>query len=172
MLKVAVGSASAYKISAVQKVLAGLEQEFELFPLEVNTGVSEQPSKTGETQVGSINRAKAALAANPQAELGLGIEFGYEPFEDSYRMVCWAAIVDKAGLQISEHSSSLQVPEEFRAALDSNPQVDINDLLEPFYASLPNNEASRHFIGFIKKRRVIYECVENVFLRYIFSDRY
>lgn len=170
MLKIALGTKSNYKINAVQKVLGELEIEAEIILVDVETGVSEQPKAKDETITGSMNRAKAALKATSNAEIGLGIEFGYEPFGSEYRMVCWASIVDSSDLEISEHSSSLQLPKKLKDALDAD--ISVDTALEEFYAELPKGEASRHMVEYVRKRRIIYECVENVMMRYIFRDLY
>lgn len=168
MLKIALGTKSNYKVNAVKKALGELEIEATIFPVEVETGVSEQPKKAGETIIGSINRAKTALAVIPDAEIGLGIEFGYDPFGTEYRMICWASIVDNDGLEISEHSSSLQLPKKLKEALESD--ISVDSALEDFYGLLPKGEASRHMIEYVRKRKIIYECVKNVMLRYIFAE--
>lgn len=166
MLKIALGTTSNYKINAVKKVLGELEVAAEIIPVKVDTGVSEQPKQKDETMTGSINRAQAALKATPTAEIGLGVEFGYEPINSEYRMICWASIADQHNLVISEHSSSLQLPQRLKQALAQD--ISVDSALEDFYSLLPKGEAARHMVEYVRKRRIIYECVENVMLHYTF----
>ncbi|MDR6549870.1 inosine/xanthosine triphosphatase [Paenibacillus qinlingensis] len=42
----------------------------------VPSGVADQPLSENETIIGAINRAKHVLAAEPQADIGLGLEGG------------------------------------------------------------------------------------------------
>lgn len=169
MLKIAIGTKSSYKVNAIKRAIYNIDIEFESIYDSCDSGVSEQPMKSGETKQGSINRAKNILSKYPDYELGLGVEFGYEPWEDgSYHMICWATIVDKNSRIFSEHSSSLQLPKVFQNAIENNQDVDT--IIDETLKNLYKNETGRKFIEYTKKRTVIYESVQNVFLRYIFDN--
>lgn len=94
LLKIAVGTTSETKLACLQEVLAAIGLKAKVISLEVKSGVADQPISEAETQKGSVNRAKAALKAKPEADFGLGIEVGYHPNQQgNYEMFCCAAIV-------------------------------------------------------------------------------
>lgn len=167
MLKIAIGTTSKYKINAIEKVLHQLDFDFEIYPVKVASEASEQPHKENETQAGSINRAKNALTKNPECNIGLGVEFGYEPHENGYRMVCWATVITSNGEVFSEHSSSLELPIKLVELLIED--KDISENLETVL-DIEDNEVSRYFKTFLFKRKVIYECVESVMIHYLLRD--
>lgn len=169
MFKIAIGTSSRYKINAINKALHELDLEFISKAVEVESGVSEQPHDLGETKVGSINRAKNALVKLPVSDVGLGVEFGYEPVEGRYHMVCWASIVTNAGEIFSEQSSTLELPLALQNALLADKQV--ADNLDVVLTELEDKELARLFKQYLKKRRVIYECVLNVTMRWILDEQ-
>jgi hypothetical protein len=72
-LAVAIGTGSAIKINAAKRFF---ENCTVLACPTVESGVRPQPVGAEETATGAKNRAKAALAAHPQADVGVGIENG------------------------------------------------------------------------------------------------
>jgi non-canonical (house-cleaning) NTP pyrophosphatase len=171
MYKLAIGTVSEYKINAIKRAFADLDISIDPIAFKADSGVSEQPRAEGETKLGSINRAKAAMENNPNCDAAIGVEFGYEPVEGKWHMVCWATIVTKKEAEIySEQSSTLELPKALTDAL--NKDIDIDSKLTVLLEHLPNTEAARQYQAFIKKRRVIYECVTNVVLRWIFDELY
>jgi inosine/xanthosine triphosphatase len=93
-MKLALGTTSKYKVHAIQSVIHELEMDCEIYPVAAESEISDQPHSKDETKNGAVNRAKNAIKLVDDADLGLGVEFGYEPFEDDkYHMVCWAAVV-------------------------------------------------------------------------------
>lgn len=75
---VAVGTRNEAKLEAVRRAFAGFVEAGagpEIRPVEVPSGVPEQPIGWSEIVAGARNRARAALASGG-GELGLGIEDG------------------------------------------------------------------------------------------------
>lgn len=168
MLKIAIGTKSSYKINAIKRAIYNLDIPFECISDNVPSNISNQPMNKGETKLGSINRAKNILMDYPNYDLGLGVEFGYEPDDNgNLHMVCWASIVTQDGDIFSEQSSTLELPKMFREAIENN--IDLESILDDKLKNLQNNEVGRKFIEFTKKRSVIYECVNAVMLRYYFD---
>lgn len=165
MLKIAIGTGSRYKANAIKKALHELDFEFSSENIDVESEVSEQPKNQGETITGSVNRARNALEKIENADMGVGVEFGYEPIDERYHMVCWASIVTKDGKAFSEQSSTLELPKKLKEAL--NKDVDVSDNLDKVFSGLRDKERNRIFKQYLKKRRVIYESVTNVTLRFL-----
>lgn len=170
MLKIAIATNSAYKVHAIKSVLHALNFEFEAVFDKVDSGISEQPMQKGETRRGSENRAKNILKRFPEANIGLGVEFGYEPDDEAFKMICWASICTKDCVIFSEHSSSLELPKVYLDAILKN--INVDDILEENLKTVPDTQTGLKFKIFIKKRKVIYECVENVMLRYLMREHY
>lgn len=170
-MKIALGTTSKYKRSAVLKVLSELNQEVEIIACDVPSGISDQPNKAGETKLGSINRAQASMDKTPDADFGLGVEFGYEPTDDGkYKMVCFASVVTKEGETFSESSSTLELPVKLQEAMEKDIQV--FSLMDELTEKLDHRELKRESIHFLHKRRVIDESVMSVMLRYLLIDKW
>lgn len=167
VLQIAIGTESNYKINAIKAAIYNLDIDFEGFSGKAPSEVSEQPRLVGETKLGSINRAKNILKIHPHCDCGIGVEFGYEPIDGKYYMVCWASILTKDGKVFSEASSTLELPKSLAEGLVAD--ISVNDGLDDVMSKAGNNYAARKFNEMLRKRVVIEECVRNVVLRWIFD---
>jgi len=97
----AVGTTNQAKLAAVEGVIAKLfeaeNKSLEIKGVTVSSGVGDQPISAEETMLGAQNRAKAALAAVPTADFGIGLEGGLEKIGDLYFECGWMAVVDRQG---------------------------------------------------------------------------
>lgn len=94
--KVAVGSTNPAKIAAVRAAMAKLAPGAAILPVEVTSGVRDQPWGETETRQGAIGRARGAIAAT-RAELGVGLEGGVIDEGAGLQLVSWVAVVDGDG---------------------------------------------------------------------------
>jgi len=78
-MRIAVGSTNPTKVKAVENVMKRIYGDVEVFGVEVESGVPDQPIGLEEIARGAINRAKMALEKT-SAELGVGIEAGIYQF--------------------------------------------------------------------------------------------
>lgn len=170
MLRIAFGTTSRWKNRALREALDEIGIRARVSTRAVPSGVDPQPKKKSETKAGSINRAHAALALVPQAEIGIGVEFGYKPHENDFFMHAWATIVDRTGQTYSEQSSTLELPDHFVEALSRGREV--ADLVEKYHTK-SKDPAWKYFGGIIRNRfPFLKEAVRNVLLRYHFRDEY
>lgn len=169
-IKIAIGTNSAYKLNFIKKVMYDLDFSFETVNANVDSGVSSQPCKVGETKLGSINRAKNVLQKFQDSDIGIGVEFGYEPDSGSYKMVCWASIYTKDGEIFSEQSSTLELPKQQKDILESG--IEVGDKINEYVDSLGFSEVRNRFSDIILKKRLIEECVMNVMIRYLLKELY
>jgi len=95
--KVAVGSSNPAKVAAVRAAMAKLAPDATIAAHEVVSGVRAQPWGERETRRGAIERARAAIAATVDADLGVGLEGGVIDDGGGLELVSWVAIVDRAG---------------------------------------------------------------------------
>lgn len=168
MFKIAIGTNSTYKVNAIKRAILDLDLECEFTYDKVPSQISDQPQQVGETKLGSLNRARNILLEFPDSDFGIGVEFGYEPIDGRYFMACWASIVDNAGNHYSEQSSTLELPHKLVEAIEKG--IDVDSLLEDLLRDLHDTEVGRKYIEFLKKRKIIYECVSNAVLRWYFSE--
>lgn len=94
---IAVGSSNPVKAKAVERVFSRF-YEVSVLMVPVPSGVAPQPVGLGVTIRGAISRARNALAASREAELGVGIEAGLLQIPDTisgYMDQQFAAIVDR-----------------------------------------------------------------------------
>ena len=68
------------------------EEEFEERPVEVPSGVADQPMSDEETLTGAKNRVSNAYAANPQADFWVGIEGGVEHLDGGLAAFAWVMV--------------------------------------------------------------------------------
>lgn len=172
MIKIALGTTSDNKITYLKEVLDALDLEAKIIPINADSGVTGQPRTEKETKQGSLNRAQAALKQYPDAEIGLGIEIGYEPINGAYFMHGWTSIVGRDGNPYSEQSSALELPKFFYQFLHDHEEDGVGFHVREFGEQREEN-TWRHFAKIIQYREpFIKESVRNAILRYIYRDEY
>jgi inosine/xanthosine triphosphatase len=92
-VKIAVGSTNRVKVEAVRAVMERIFGNVIIKPIDVKSGVPEQPKEL-ETRTGAVNRATSALGDN---DLSVGIEAGVFQTEDGLYDFQYCAILDKNG---------------------------------------------------------------------------
>jgi non-canonical (house-cleaning) NTP pyrophosphatase len=167
-LKIAVGSTSKIKLKYLKEVLKELKIKNKLFPVDVQSGVSEQPKTTEETKIGSINRAVRAIKEVGGADFVMGIEVGYHKNKDDrYEIFCWVTIIDKDGYQISSQSHKFLLPKYYQEVLGND--LFINEHLDGFiknkkkvsYVEKQIDDIMRHRKPFIEN------ALKNALIRYL-----
>jgi inosine/xanthosine triphosphatase len=111
-MRVAIGSTNPAKVDAVREVFQEIYSELEVIPLEVDSGVPDQPVGLEETVKGAINRAKQAIAKT-DADFGVGIEAGLYPVPGTltgYMDVQFCAVVDRKGKITLGHGPGFEYP--------------------------------------------------------------
>jgi inosine/xanthosine triphosphatase len=91
---VVIGSTNKTKIQAVEQAFSGLSH-VRVSGVEVKSGVSEQPMSDEETQNGAENRARAALAKMPKADLAIGLEGGVQKTKRGLLNSVWCCLLDR-----------------------------------------------------------------------------
>jgi inosine/xanthosine triphosphatase len=109
--RVAVGTRNPVKIAAVRAVLARVAPGASVEGHAVASEVPDQPWGDEETIRGARNRARAALAADAGAQMGVGIEGGVVALDDGgVRSNAWAVIVDRDGREGVGGSLAMPLP--------------------------------------------------------------
>jgi inosine/xanthosine triphosphatase len=93
--KVVVSSTNPVKLDAVRIGFERLfpEKAFEIYPVTVASGVSDQPMTDVETLLGAKNRAEAARITCPVADFWAGLEGGAEAYEGRLSTFAWIYII-------------------------------------------------------------------------------
>lgn len=110
---VAVGTKNSAKLEAVSDLIKEYDfaEGVRLIPMEVDSGVSEQPKSLEETIMGAKNRAKNAFA---DCDISFGLESGLMKVphtKSSFMNVCVCAIFDGKDFHIGL-SSAFEYPQK------------------------------------------------------------
>lgn len=122
---VAVGSANPVKVGAARGVLARLAPDVLVEGVAVPSGVPDQPWGDAQTIAGATARARAALAARPGAQLGVGFEGGVveEAPGGALRTCAWAAVVAPDGRVGVGGSMAMPLPAAVAARLRAGEEL-------------------------------------------------
>jgi len=167
-LKIAVGTTSETKIKYLKEVLKELEIKAKLFSVSVQSGVSEQPKTTEETERGSINRAARAAEKVEGEDFAIGVEVGYHRNKNAeYEMFCWVTIIDKDGYQISSQSHKFLLPKYYQEVLDNN--LFVNEHLDGYIKNKKSAPiAKKHIDEIVRHRKPFIEnALKNALIRYL-----
>ena len=111
-MKVVVASHNPVKIAAVKKAFEiqfpGVETL--VFPVNVESGVSDQPKSDEETRSGARNRVRNAMAEQPDANYWVGLEGGLESFDGINMASAWMAVGDAFGTVSDARTPTLPLP--------------------------------------------------------------
>ncbi len=94
-MKVIVASKNPVKLQAVQEGFQSFFEGVEVFGIEVESGVSDQPLSDAETLKGARNRAQNAMKQITGAGFWVGVEGGIEPTEKGLAAFAWIVILSK-----------------------------------------------------------------------------
>lgn len=118
-IRVAVGSTNRVKIEAVRTVMEKIFGNVIIIPINVKSGVPEQP-KESETRTGAVNRAVSALGDN---DLSVGIEAGVFHTEDGLYDFQYCAVLDKEGKMTVGVGPGFRYPDEIAALVSDGMTV-------------------------------------------------
>lgn len=139
-MKIVIGSKNPAKISAVQSVFNSGDIEF--IPVNVPSGVRDQPFSDEETIKGAINRAYSALEAGG-GKLGIGLEGGVQETEYGLFLCNWGALAEQGKPPIIAGGARIPLPKEVADKLLAGEE------LGPVMESFTNNEEVRKKEGAI-----------------------
>lgn len=122
---IAIGSKNPAKISAVKAAFQNEPCTF--VPVDVPSGVSEQPFSDEETIEGATNRAHLALEAG-RADIGIGLEGGVHETSHGLFLCNWGALAMKDQRPLVAGGARILLPEQLadrlRSGLELGPVMD------------------------------------------------
>ncbi|OGD78688.1 hypothetical protein A2368_02130 [Candidatus Collierbacteria bacterium RIFOXYB1_FULL_49_13] len=166
---IAAGTTSTQKLDFLEETIQEIGLQAKIIPIEVTSGVSDQPLSATETRAGSINRAQNSLTAQPMADLGLGIEVGYSlNKQGKYRIFCCVSIVDRHHRSVSCCSSFFLLPDFHQEIIKSGKHL--GDHVRDYKKNTdhPVVNYTRDFI--IHRKQIITEATRNALLQYFCRD--
>ena len=86
--------------------------EIQLIPVDVESGVPDQPMSDEVTRQGARNRVANARLKNPDADYWVGLEGGLDYFDGRLVAFAWMAIADKNDRISETRSVTLPLPPE------------------------------------------------------------
>ena len=165
---IALGSKSRYKLNCVNHILNKLDFDCLVSPYSVQSEVSDQPNSKQETKVGAINRARSAYTKSNRKQIGMGIEFGYEPYSDSNHMICFSCLYFSNKEILVEHSSSFRLPKDLQLALNKN--ENISDNIDKILEQINTRSVKLALSTYLFKRKFIYESIEPLLIQLMLKD--
>lgn len=166
---IAVGTDSSQKIGYINEVLEEIGLKAKIISSKVSSGVSDQPVSENDTLKGSINRAREALLKTKQADIGLGLEVGYNlNLNKDYEIFCYCTIMDKNDLLISACSSRYLLPEFHQQKLKNN--LYLGDYVREYFKK-SEHPAVQFVAEMVRGRKpFIIEACRNALLSYLNKD--
>ena len=111
-MDIVVASRNPVKISAVREAFSSQfsAASLELIPVDVESGVSDQPNGDQETRQGARNRIENARHAHPNADFWVGLEGGTMLADDQLMAFAWMAIRGRNGKISEARTVTLPLP--------------------------------------------------------------
>ena len=129
-MKIIVASRNPAKIRAVEKAF-GLQlpgEPLDLVPVEVESGVADQPCSDDETRRGARNRARNAREGCPDADFWVGLEGGIETIGDQVMAFAWMAVLGPGEREGEARTVTLPLPPAVKALVEQGLELgDAND---------------------------------------------
>ncbi|MDQ0337572.1 non-canonical (house-cleaning) NTP pyrophosphatase [Caldalkalibacillus uzonensis] len=166
-LHMAVGTISSKKLEYLNLTLGHLGLEAELYPVNVNSGVSEQPLSSAETKKGSLLRARHALQVVNRASCAIGIEIGYERDEQGrYHILGWATIIDRKDRQVAAQSQPFLLPRYHHQILTKG--LPLGEFVDDYVRQSMPHTQQQYMAAIIRDRRpFIKQAIEAALLQYV-----
>jgi non-canonical (house-cleaning) NTP pyrophosphatase len=160
-MRVIVGSESPRKIDAVTCALRSLSREAVVSGAPIASGVPETPWD-GEIPAGARNRAVAARAARPEADLWIGLETGLVHRHDAVYEETWCCALTAEGRECLAYSSGLRVPAFVLARMEALglSHCDAMTVIER-ELGLPNDTWGSYTGGVLRRETALAEAARN-----------
>jgi inosine/xanthosine triphosphatase len=112
-MKIAIGTTNPIKIEAIKSAIYKVfpNQEHIFIPLEVQSGVSDQPMSDKETILGARTRARSALNLTT-SDFGVGLEGGLAEIENKLYLSSWVCVVDRNNNEGLGSAVRLELPDQ------------------------------------------------------------
>lgn len=117
----------------------------------VPSGVSEQPYSDRETRRGAENRASAALAADPKAIIGIGLEGGVAHVNGELWSTVWCCVADRSGNRCTANGVRFKIPEKISEKLREG--TELGPIMDSFMND-KNTKKKQGMVGIVTNKFV------------------
>jgi len=120
-LTVVVTSFNPVKIGAVREAFLNRfsSHDLRVIPVEVDSGVADQPMSDDETLQGARNRVTEARVKIPDADYWVGLEGGLDYFDQHLMAFAWMVVEDSDKRSSEARSATLPLPPKVQALVQS-----------------------------------------------------
>lgn len=118
--RIVVASHNPVKIEAVLKGFSRLfpNEEFQIQPITVDSGVSDQPMTDQAAREGAITRAENARKALPEGSYWVGVEGGCDYLDGEMVAFAWIVVLGN-GQHGSARTALFRLPQEVQALVEA-----------------------------------------------------
>ena len=140
-MKIVVTSHNPVKIAAVRQAFHGQfpRVEIELVPVQVESGVSDQPMSDQETLQGAQNRVANARSAIPDADYWVGLEGGLDLFDGRLMAFAWMVVTSQGGRSSETRSVTLPLPPEVQTLVTEG--LELGEANDRVFSTLNSKQA-------------------------------
>lgn len=173
MHKIFLGTTSESKLEIVKSVLRA---DYEIIPVEVKSGIVDQPLDEDTTIKGAINRAKNAVNSSQDYEFSIGLEGGLEKINDLYHLVCVVALVNQGGDVYMGISNKLPLPKDVSVRIENGEQFGM--AIREFMKNIQNNSSNNsiqlieHIQELIDRKKSFSIALNMALFAFKFSDKF
>lgn len=174
MLKILLGTTSQSKLDIVKSVLSS---GYEIIPVDVESGITNQPLDENTTIEGAVNRAKNAASSSQQEyEFSVGLEGGLEKINDLYYLVCVVALIDRRGNTYIGISHKLPLPKEVSERIAKREQF--GAAIREFMKNIQNNSLNNttqlieHVQELIDRKKSFSIALNTALFAFKFSEKF
>jgi|GEM_PF-1542638 len=169
MQNIFLGTTSQAKLNIVKSLLG---ENYNIIPVGVDSGITDQPLDEDTTIRGAINRAKRAIKSDQAYEFSIGLEGGLTKINGLYYLVCVAALIDHFGNIYLGISNKLPLPKKVSDEVEKEKQF--GEVIREFMKD--TKETSPLFIDHIQelidRKKSFSEALNNALLTYRFKKEF
>ncbi len=155
-MKIVVASQNPVKVNAVLKSAeACWNENIEFEPVNVPSGVSDQPMDEDETLQGAINRANNALAEKPGADFYVGIEGGVAFRHERLFAFAWIVVLNSK-FESHARTATFELPPEVCRLILSG--MELGDADDQVFKK-KNSKQQNGAVGLLTQDRVTREIL-------------
>lgn len=140
-LKIVVTSFNPVKIEAVRQAFLSQfpSTATQIVPVQVESGVADQPMSDDETRRGARNRVAAARWKMPEADFWVGLEGGLDYFDGDLMAFAWMAVAGPGGRVSETRSATLPLPPRVQALIAQG--MELGEANDHVFATLNSKQA-------------------------------
>jgi non-canonical (house-cleaning) NTP pyrophosphatase len=166
MRNIFLGTTSQAKLDIVKSLLG---ENYNVTPVNVDSGITDQPLDEDTTIRGAINRAKRAIKPGKAYEFSVGLEGGLAKINGLFYLVCVAALIDCSGNVYVGISRKLPLPKEVSNEIENGKQF--GEAIREFMKNTKETSPSfiEHIQELIDRKKSFSEALNSALLIFKFK---